>query len=358
MSTNNTDASDQFLQNVGGIISESVMDQIYDVSRVPLPLTDMIGTQSHGNQFFEWLADKLNDAVINDQEIDGDDLTGDDSKLNIRLGNFSEIRTKIVAVSTRAQEVDTFGYANELARQVTRRQQELRRNVEATAMSNNASVRGTSSVAGVTGGLAAWLIGAKDIEGTTQTGATNQNVYRGTGGADGGWNTATSVVDAATPGTAEALSETNLRNCIEAIYKKGGEVSAAMMTPACKRLISQFLFSSSARVATIVNDTPSGAAENRQAQGSVDLYITDFGSIKLIPNRLMPEFGDADESMLFLLDPSMLAMSYLQGYRTEPQAKTGLSDVRQMSVDWGLCVKNTDGLGGVADIDETAAMVA
>jgi hypothetical protein len=34
----------------------------------------------------------------------------------------------------------------------------------------------------------------------------------------------------------------------------------------------------------------------------------------------------------------------------------GLSDKRIMSVDHSLCVKNFDALGGVADIDPTAAM--
>ena len=65
-------------------------------------------------------------------------------------------------------------------------------------------------------------------------------------------------------------------------------------------------------------------------------------------------FGPADA--VYLIDPNMLEVSYLEGYRVDPLAKNGLSDRRLMSVDWSLVCKNWDGLGAVFDIDPTAAM--
>jgi hypothetical protein len=136
-----------------------------------------------------------------------------------------------------------------------------------------------------------------------------------------------------------------------------------MMPPTVKRLFSEYLFTSSARIASLIADG-GGEASTRKASGSVDVFLTDFGTLSLVPNRLMPHYdttiaapGGANDYM-FILDPSLLEISYLQGYRVEPLAKTGLSDKRLMSVDVSLCVKNWDGLGGVADIDPTTPMTA
>lgn len=352
MSTSNLDASNLFLVSEDGLIREDVMNKIFDISRIPLVGMDMFGSESHDNQFFEWTVDRLGDAETDTQVVDGADLTGDDSKSGRRMGNHSEIITKIVQVSTRAQEVNTIGFANALAYQITERQKELRRNQEATIWSNNASVRGTSSVAGVTAGLAAWLVNDTDIEGNATTG----NVHREAGGSDGGWDdTVTdSLVAASTPGTVPvAGTETIVRDVVQSIFEKGGDASVAATTPAVKRKFSEYLFTSSARIASLIADGGGGASE-REGSGSVDVFLTDFGTLKLVANRLQPAY-DTDNDIMFILDPSLISVSFLQGVRVEPQAKTGLSDKRQMSMDWGLKVSNWDGLGYIADIDPDAA---
>ena len=359
MSATNLDAFDLANINLDGVIHESVMNAIFDISRIPLPFADRAGTGSHSNQYHSWLMDKLVDAVIDNQRIDGQEVatgTANDTKNGRRVGNHSEIRTKRVEVSTRAQEVNTVEHANELAHQVTRRQQELRRDVDATALSNNASVEGTDTVAGQSGGLAAWLT-SLDVDGNA---AASSNVFRAVGGADGGWDdTATDrLIAASVPGTVpEAITETKIRDVVQAIFEKGGEPDTLMTTPAGKRIISEYLFTSTAKVATIVNESPGGSARERKAQGSIDLFITDFGALELVPNRLQPAF-DTLNDIAFILDFSFLEMSFLEGYTTKPLAKTSLADNRIMEVDWTLVVKNWDALGAVYDNDFTLAMTA
>ncbi len=222
-------------------------------------------------------------------------------------------------------------------------------------LSNNASVRGTSAAAGVSAGLAAWLTTvAVDGVGTTA------NVILGALGVVGGWDDTDTdqLVAAAVPGTATALTESNVRTVSESIYDNGGEARVAMMTPKVKTLFSAYLFTDAARIATMTNDDPGGSARERKAQGSVDLYISDFSALQLIPNRLQPDSGTADESNLFILDFSMLEMSFLQGYKVEPLTKDALSTNSFISSDWTLVVKNWDSCGYVGDIDESTAMVA
>ena len=240
--------------------------------------------------------------------------------------------------------------------QLSRRNIELRRNVEATLLSNNASVIGTDVVAGQSAGLAAWLTTA-DVDGNA---AATQNVILGALGAVGGWDDTSTdgLVAAATPGTATALTESNVRIVSESIYDNGGEARVAMMTPKVKTLFSEFLFTDAARIATMVNQDPGGSARERKAQGSVDLYISDFSALSLIPNRMQPIAGGAAESNLFILDFSMLEVSFLQGYNVMPLAKTALSNNSFISVDYMLVVKNWDSSGYVGDIDESTAMVA
>ncbi len=358
MAASNLDAYNLKNVNLEGLIHEDVMSQIWDISQIPLPFTDRAGSGSHSNQYHSWRIDRLVNPVIDQQRIDGQEVatgTSNETKNGRRVGNHSEIRTKRVEVSTRAQDVNTIGYANELAYQVTRRQQELRRDVEATAMSNNGSVEGTDTVAGVTAGLAAWIT-TTNVDGTA---AATSNANRGSLGDNGGWDAtaADSLVAASTPGTKRALTEASIRDVTQSIYQQGGEANVLMCTPAVKRLQSEYYLSTAARVAQ-QRANESDSTSSRAAQGAVGLFYTDFGDLQIVPNRLQPSYGAAGVSNAFILDFAYIEISYLSGYRVKPLAKTSLSDNRLMEVDWSLCIKNWDALGAVYDIDEVAAMVA
>jgi len=359
MSTGNLDAHNLSAINLNGLINEDVMQNIFDISRIPLPFADRAGSASHSNQYTEWTMDKLNAPVIDGQLIDGQVVTTETNvtKNGRRVGNHSEIVGKRVEVSTRAQDVNTIGFANALAYQITQRQHELRRDVDATCLSNNASVRGTDAVAGQAAGLAAWLTDV-DVDGDASTGLSN--VSRETGGADGGWDATVgdSLVAAATPGTVPvALTDTGIRDVQQAIYEKGGNPSVLMTTPAVKRRISEFQFTSAARIASLVNDSPGGEAPQRKSQGSVDLLLNDFGALTLVPNRLQPAF-DTGNDIAFILDFSYLDISFLHGYNVMPLAKDSLADDRFMYADWTLKVRNWDACGAIYDIDPAAAVTA
>jgi len=53
MTTANLDSATLKAVVRGGLIREDVMNQIFDISRIPLPLTDMIGTESSKNAYKE-----------------------------------------------------------------------------------------------------------------------------------------------------------------------------------------------------------------------------------------------------------------------------------------------------------------
>jgi hypothetical protein len=321
----------------GGLIREDVMDQIFDLSRIPLELTDRIGSDSIGNTPYSWSQDRLRDPDLGNAKVDGEDASDTDNDANTgrRVLNHAQISTKELYVTQRARASDTIGRSDELSYQVMMRQRELRRDVEAIMLTNQASQADDGdTVPGLVGALGSWL---------------ETNTFRGVGGADGGAGAAGTT--APTDGTERALTETLVRDMAQAIYEQGGNATVLMSIPAVIRGFSEYLFTSSARIAT--QTTEAGKSSPSKAVGSIGVFLSDFGSIlELVANRLQqPVTTGPNRANVYGIDPALLRQSFLHGYRTETLGKPGLSDKRQISVDWGFKVLNEEGLGVIADVD-------
>ena len=335
MSSANLDSADLKSVKSGGLIREDVMDKIWDISKIPLPFTDCVGSSSSKQSKIEWTQDTLAQPDITNAVVDGSDAVGNDTAVGQRVSNEHQISTKVVRVSYRADASDTIGRAKELSYQIMRRQQELRRDVEAICLSNQASVPDDgTSVAGKVGTLPSWI----------ETSAFN--------GTPGGYDLTTGQTIARTPGTAVAVTEDNLRDAVESCYNEGGNPTKLMTTPSIVRKISEYLFTSSARVATLYSDQGK-SAEKATALGSVNVFVTDFGTLHLVPNRLQQTYSASGTTAadIFIIDTEYLKLRYLKGYQTDKLAKTGLSENRHMSVDWSLEVGTEKAHAMISDID-------
>lgn len=343
MATANLDSAD--LKGVlrGGLIREDVMDKIWDISKIPLPFTDMVGSSGKAkNEYKEWTTDELAAPDTANAVIDGSDAVGNDTKTGQRVGNHCQISDKIVRVSYRADASDTIGRAKELAYQLMRRQQELKRDVEAIALLNQASVADNgSTIAGKVGGLPSWI---------------ETSAYNGTAG---GYDTATGLTVARTPGVRTAITEDGIKQAVEDVYMEGGDPTKLMSIPSVISKISEYMFTASARIATLTSEQGS-AREKMTAKGSVNVFVTDFGTLTLVPNRLQQTYLDSggvnSAADVFILDPEYVSLCYLYGYRTDTLAKTGLAENRQMSVDWTLVVNTEKAHAIIGDINPDAAM--
>lgn len=355
MSTANLDSADLKAVSRGGLIREDVMNQIWDISKIPLPFTDMIGSETSKNAYKEWTVDALSAPLLTNARVDGSDARAvTETVIGSRVGNHHQISDKIVRVSFRSDNSDVIGRTKETSYQVMRRQQELRRDVEAIALVNQASVADDgNATAGVAGGLPTWI-------------TTNASV--GASGIVGGFQSS-GVTLKRTYGTGRALTETLVRDAVQNVYTQGGDPSIMMSVPGTIRKFSEYLFTSSARVATLYSDQGK-SAEKATALGSVNVFVTDFGTLKLVPNRLQIPYTGTPASTtgtysaagttadVFILDPSYLALSYLKGYRTEDLAKTGLAENKQMCVDWTLIVNTEKSHALIADVTIASAVTA
>ncbi len=328
----------------GGLISENVMAKIWDISRIPLPFTDIIGTDSHDNSFTEWTQDALAAPDITNAAIDGADAVATDAAGGGRVGNHSQICEKAVSVTQRAQRSRVIGRSNELSYQVMMRQQENKRDIEAIMLTQQASLADDGdTVAGKAGAFSSWL------ETNTSNGAT---------GSDGGFNTTTKIVDAPDGGTIRAFTETFLKASVLKAYNANGNVTHIMSTPELVQRLNTFLLGSSANIAAPTANVTGTSPVKQVAQGAVNVYATDFNTVLIIePNRLQQNIT-GNECDVFYIDPTKVAISFLENQHVEALAKTGLADKRQMSADWTLKVYDEAAHAVDRGIDDSLAVVA
>jgi len=329
----------------GGLIKEDVMNKIHDISDIPLPFSDMVGSDSCDNSYAEWTTDRLAEPDTDNAKVDGQDASGNDTKGGARVGNQCQISTKDVIVTQRANNSDVIGRANELAYQVMERQKELRRDREAIMLTSQGSQADNGNdTPGKMGGFGAWLV---------------SNTDRGDGGADGGF--ASGVVSAPTAGTTRPLAFSTVQDIAGQIWEGGGNPTVIMSVPKVIRNLSRFMFTDSAQIATLTSETTQ-SREQSVAKGAVNVLVTDYGiTLEMKPNRLM-QADDAtpgsESASLYFIDPEYVTASMLQGYQVAELAKTGLAEKREMSVDGTLKVLNEEAHGVIADINYTAAVVA
>ena len=330
MATTNLDAADLAGVDYEGLINEDVMQTIFDIDPVDLPYQDMAGRETSKNQYKSWTQDSLEAPALANAVVDGADVTGNDTSTGRRVGNHHQESTKIVQVSHRARNVDTIGRSDELVYQLMQRQKELKKRLEATFLSNQASVEDDgNTTAGMTAGCGAMF---------------ETNIINGTaGGFSNG------IYSTPTPGAATALTETAIRDGSEMAYNEGGNPSILMSVPKVIRKLSEYMFGGSARIAALQqNVSPSqvreGSYDNQgvSAVGAVLTIVTDFHTLEFTPNRsqLTYDNGGTPCANVYGFDPGYWAVSYLQGIETHPLAKTGLADKRLMSVDYCNIAKN------------------
>lgn len=288
-------------------IRESLADIISNISPEETPFTSNIGSENVSNTYFEWQTDSLG-SVVTTARIDGDDVSSFDAvSPTTRVGNYTQIlrRTTIIADNLGAQ--DLAGRNDELSYQIAKRGREIKRDLEATMLLNNASVSGNSSTARETGGIGAWI-------------ATNENVGTGGGLATGDGTTAR------TDGTQRAFTETILKDAMQQAYSSGGSPTILMVGPVNKQKVSAFAGIAAQRYQA--GDGPTTII------GAADVYISDFGSISVTPNRFQRERDG------LLLDPEYASVAYLRPIQNVELSKTGDASKSMVLVEAGLKITN------------------
>jgi hypothetical protein len=301
---------------------EDLSDIIYNIAPTDTPFMSTVGKTKATAVYHEWQTDSLAAAAAN-AAVEGADASSATLSPTTRVGNRTQISQKTVAVTGTLQAVDKAGRKSELAYQLSKASSEIKRDMEFTFLNNTVQSNGTAgSTARVLGGLQTWLSSNGDF---------------GSGGSAG-----SSGTTARTNGTNRTFTEDILKTVIREVFEAGGSPKILMVTPAHKQTVSAF-----AGIAAQRYMAPSDAPTT--IIGAADIYLSDFGSVSVVPNRFMLS-GNAANEVAFVLDPEYAAVSYLRPFQTIELAKNGDSDRTQLLVEYTLEVRNEAAHGIIADL--------
>ena len=291
---------------------EDLSNTIYNISPADVPFMSMIGRSKATNTLAEWQTDSLDAAAANAQ-IEGDEYAYTAVTPTVRLGNYTQISRKTVVVSGSQQASNNAGRDSEMALQLAKSSKALKRDMEKALTGNVAKAVGNASTARKLGGAETWI-------------ATNTSRHSGGSGAGAG----AAPVD----GTARAMTEAMLKSVIQSTYSSGGDPSVLMVGPFNKGVVSGFTGRTQARQ-NIAKDAIQAAAH---------LYASDFGELKVIPNRF------SRERSAFVLDPEYWSTAYFRDFKQEEVPKNGDHIKRALIVEYTLIAKNEAASGIIADL--------
>ena len=301
---------------------EDLSDVIYNISPTDTPFMSTVGKTKATAVYHEWQTDSLAAAAAN-AAVEGADASTATLSPTTRVGNRTQISQKTIGVTGTLEAVDKAGRKSEKAYQLAKASSEIKRDMEFTFLSNTVQSNGTAgSTARVLGGLQTWL-------------ATNGDF--GVGGSAGASGTT-----ARTNGTNRTFTEDILKTVIREVFEAGGSPKILMVTPAHKQTVSAF-----AGIAAQRYMAPSDAPTT--IIGAADIYLSDFGSVSVVPNRFMVSGNSANE-VAFVLDPEYAAVAYLRPFQTQDLAIVGDAERTQLKVEYTLEVRNEAAHGIIADL--------
>ena len=316
-------ATYQTYQSVGN--REDLTDMIYDISPTETPFMSSIGKTKATATFHEWQTDSLADATVNNAAVEGADASSATLSPTTRVGNRTQISQKTIQIAGTEETVDKAGRKSEKAYQLAKASSELKRDMEKIMLANQAASAGDSSTARTLGSLQAWL---------------NTNAVLGVGGTAGSLGTTARV-----SGTDAAFTEAMLKEAVKSAYTNGGNPTVLMVSPTQKQVVSTFAGIAEQRYA---------APANKQTTivGAADVYLSDFGTLSVVPNRFTTPDADDNGEQAFVLDPEYAAVAFLRPFQTNELAKTGDSEKTQLLVEYTLEVKNEAAHAIIADLAE------
>ena len=300
-------------------IREDLVDVIYNVSPEDTPILSAIPRTTAKSTKHEWQLDSLATPATN-AVIEGDEATVDAMSATTRAFNYCQISDKVIAVSGTQAAVDAAGRADEMAYQIAKKSKELKKDMEFDLIEPNVQAVGSATAAREVGSIPTWL-------------ATN-----GDAGTSGTLSTG-SGTDLPGSGTDRDLTEAILKTVIKEVYSSGGDMDMLVCPPSVKQTISGFN----------ANTTRFGPADKKTEFAAIDVYSSDFGDLKIVPNRVM---ATTDAKDVFIIQRDMLATAYLRDFMIQDLSKTGDSDKKQLLCEYTLEVRNEAAHGIILDINQ------
>jgi hypothetical protein len=308
--------------NVGN--REDLADIIYNISPTETPFLSGIPKEGASATYSEWQTDTLRAATTN-IALEADDATGEILAPTTRVGNYQQILEQTIVVSETQRAVDSAGRRDEYSYQTVKSSMEIKRDLEFALTRNQASSAGGIGTGRAMASLESWLATNKTTAGVSASGATTPGFSSGTVAAP---------TDASTAGT---FVKADLDAVIQACWTEGGDPKVIMVGPHNRTVVSGF---------TGISTLQTDANQNMDITliGGVDFYKSNFGTLKVVPNRFQRD------DTAFVLDMEYFSLKSLREMKLTPLGKTGDNDKAQMVQECTLCVRNERASGKITDL--------
>lgn len=314
-------------------IREDLEGLIYNVDPFRTPIFNMAKKGEAKQTYHEWDVDALAAQNTANAAVQGDNPTNIQLTATGRMGNYTQIATKTIQLSGTLQAVVAAGGTNKMGYQLMKKAKELKRDIEGILTSNTAKSAGNSTTAAYSAGLATF-IATNDYYLSSSSGAnpTGAGAYVTIGSANfyAGGQARTDN------GTTSAITEANVKTVLQLIYTNSGDSPEyCVLSPKNKQIFSTFTTTTSTRFVKV---------EDAVLQTKIDVYESDFGDVKVIPDIFLARSRD-----VYFLQPNYLKVEYLRPFQTIPLAKTGDSDQKMLLCEFTLNPSNEHAHGAYYD---------
>jgi hypothetical protein len=298
---------------------EDLSDVIYNIDPTETPFLSGISKVKTAAVLHEWQTQALAAVSSINSVLEGDDGVTDTATPTTRLGNTHQISDKVARVSGTQRSVEHAGRDDELDYQVSLKGKELKRDMETILLANQGRNAGAPATPRAVGAVLSWIL---------------SNTSKGTNGSDP--TAAGAGVSTRTDGSTRAFTEVLLKQVLQSCWINGGDPNVIMAGGFNKQQFSTFTGRS----------TPMEEAKSKKIVASVDVYESDFGTLKVVPNR----FQRTRDVLVLQMD--MWALGTLPGRNmvSTVLAKTGDSDRKQLLTEYTLEARNEKSSGGVFDV--------
>lgn len=299
-------------------IREDLTDVIWNVSPAITPFVTSIAKTKSTQTTHQWQTDSLASASSSNAQVQGDDITSFDAvTATSQLTNYTQISRKTLIISGSEEKAIKAGRKSEVSYQLVKKGKELRRDIEAVLLSNQAKVIASGGTAPTTASVLSWI---------------KTNTVKGAGGSD---PSAADGTGTRTDGTQVNATEAQLKTVLQDIFTNSAdEPDMILVGPSLKQTYSTFSG----------NATRYKDADDKKLVAAIDVYVSDFGSTRIVPDRFMR----TREALV--INSDLWAMAWFRPIQMDELAKSGDATKRMILGEYALEARNEAGNGGVFDI--------
>lgn len=310
-------------------IREDLINAIYNVDPYKTPFLNMCKKAEANQTFHEWNVDALAAQNTANAQVEGDVPTNLVVAPTGRMGNYTQISGKTIEISGTSQAVVAAGGTNKMGYQLLKKSKELKRDMEGILTLNQARAAGTSSTARNSAGLPAFVL-TNDVFQSSSSGANPSGVTT-LGSETFGNGTTARVYN----GTQTAITEAQVKTVLQLVYTNSGESPEyGLVSPTNKQNISAFTGPGTRFI----------QVEDKVLMTAVDVYESDFGDVKIIPDIFLAHSHD-----VFFINPNYARVAYLRPFQTIPLAKVADADQKMLLCEYTLELGNEHAMGAIYD---------